>query len=206
MFLRKGFRPLLVAAAGLLWGGAHAFPNVGNQIADAVVSALTPTGSAPSAGTVEYAFSPDAGAEKLVLKVIGTSKKQIRMMAYALTSAPVVSALIAAKKRGVDVAVVCDYKQNTSDSGGSRARAALNALVNAGIPVRTVAAFAAHHDKILVSDQLTVQTGRFNYSAAAAKSNSENVIVLWGNEAVTTGYLRHWESRWQIGRDWRTGY
>jgi phosphatidylserine/phosphatidylglycerophosphate/cardiolipin synthase-like enzyme len=206
MFLRKVFRPWLLMVAGLLSGGAQAFPNIGDQLAGAVASALTPTGSAPSAGTVEYAFSPDAGAEKLVLKVIGASKKQVRMMAYALTSAPVVSALIAAKKRGVDVAVVADHRQNTGDSGGGRARAALNALVNAGIPVRTVDAFAAHHDKVIVSDQLTVQTGSFNYSAAAAKSNSENVIVLWGNERLAAGYLRHWESRWQIGRDWRTGY
>lgn len=76
MFLRKGFRTWLVVAAGLLWSGAHAFPNLGNQIADAVVSALTPTDSAPSAGTVEYAFSPDAGAEKLVLKVSAPARSR----------------------------------------------------------------------------------------------------------------------------------
>lgn len=206
MFLRKVCRPWLLVAAGLLWGGAHALPSVSSQLAGAVASALTPTGSAPSAGTVEYGFSPDAGAEKLVLKVIGSSKRQIRMLAYSLTSAPVVSALIAAKKRGVDVAVVADHRQNTGTGGGGKARAALNALVNAGIPVRTVDAFAIMHDKIVVRDKDTVQTGSYNYSAAAAKSNSENVIVLWGNERLAADYLRHWESRWQIGRDWHTGY
>jgi len=60
---------------------------------------------------------------------------------------------------------------------------ALNLLVNAGIPTKTISNYAIHHDKYIVSDEKHVQTRSFNYSQAAAKSNSENVIVVWNNEA-----------------------
>jgi phosphatidylserine/phosphatidylglycerophosphate/cardiolipin synthase-like enzyme len=33
----------------------------------------------------------------------------------------------------------------------------------------------------VISDGKHVQTGSFNYSQAAAKSNSENVLVVWNN-------------------------
>jgi len=36
----------------------------------------------------------------------------------------------------------------------------------------------------IVVDNLHTQTGSFNYSQAAARSNSENVVVMWNNPSV----------------------
>lgn len=204
----KLFRYSLISAALMLGAAAVARPALSDLVAllpGAPVQAATQSSAA--SGSVEYAFSPRGGAEALVLKVIDSSRGELRVMAYSLTSVPVVKALILARKRGVDVRVVADHKQNSggSDTRG-RARAALGALVNAGIQVRTVDSYSAHHDKVLVADGVTVQTGSFNYSAAAAKSNSENVIVLWQNPAVARGYLGHWERNWQQGQDWKVPY
>lgn len=163
-------------------------------------------GSVPAAGSVEYAFSPNAGAEQLVLKVITGAQREIRVMAYALTSAPITQALLAARRRGVEVYVIADHKQNTADDRSGKGRAALSALANAGAAVRTTEAFAIHHDKVLVQDGRTVLTGSFNFSAAAAKSNSENVLVLWDNPGVAKGYLQHFERNWRTGQEWRVGY
>lgn len=157
-------------------------------------------------GAIEYAFSPDGGAEKLVLKVIDSARSEIRMMTYSLTSARVVEALIAARKRGVDIAIVSDYKNNVVEDKSGKARAALSALVNAGCRVRTISLYPIHHDKVIVADRQTVETGSFNYSSAAASKNSENVLVVWNNTDLAKGYLKHWESRFSRGEDYRARY
>jgi len=66
-------------------------------------------------------------------------------------------------------------------------------------PARADGRYAIHHDKYIVSDGRTVQTGSFNYSTAAAKANSENVIVVRDNPELAARYTRHWESRWGQG-------
>lgn len=160
------------------------------------------TDKAPATAQIETGYSPEGSAERLVLKVIHASRKSIRLAAYSFTSPRVVRALTEAHKRGVDVRVVADEKGTASKSG----TAALNLLVNAGIPVRTNDKYAIHHDKFIVSDGLHVQTGSFNYSQAAANANSENVIVVWHNAELAASYLWHWSSRFDEGRDVRPRY
>lgn len=157
----------------------------------------------PAKGDVEYAFSPNGGAVALVVKTIQSARSEVRVLAYSFTSADVTAALIAAKKRGVDVKVLVDYKNNTAQDASGKAQAALNAMSVAGISVRTIAAFPIHHDKVVIVDQQSVQTGSFNYSQAAERSNSENVIVLWNNPALANGYLQHWAGNWQLGLDFK---
>ncbi|MFZ4877210.1 phospholipase D family protein [Janthinobacterium sp. Mn2066] len=151
--------------------------------------------TAIDAASIEHAFSPDDGAEALVLKVINTSVSSIRLAAYSFNSPAIVAALLDAKKRGVDIKVLVDAKRNQR----SNSMAALNSLVQAGIPVRTIAVYAMHHDKYIVADQRTVQNGSFNYSRDAATSNSENVIVLWNQPTLAASFLQHWEDRWGKG-------
>jgi len=160
--------------------------------------------TAPHNGQIEYAFSP-GGAESLVLKVIQSAEIEIRMMAYSLTSAPVVSALIEARKRGVEIALVVDHKSNIVQDQSGKSRAALSALVNAGCRVRSVSGGALQHDKVLIVDRETVQTGSLNYSRAATR-NSENVLVVWKNAQLAQGYLEHWQSRFASGKDFGMQY
>jgi phosphatidylserine/phosphatidylglycerophosphate/cardiolipin synthase-like enzyme len=162
----------------------------------------SPATGLPAAGLIESAFSPDEGSEALVLKVINSSDHSIRLAAYSFTSPSIVKALLAAKKRGVDVRVVVDEKGNK----GKSSIAALNLLVNAGIPTRTNSTYAIHHDKYIVSDESHVQNGSFNYSQAAAKSNSENVVVMWNNLVLASTFLKHWQSRWDQGVEFRSTY
>ena len=172
--------------------------------------AVAVVGDRPSSvnhqGSIEYGFSPGEGAEKLVLKVIGAARTEIRMMTYSLTSVPVVEALIAARHRGVDVGIVSDFKSNVTGDSSGKARAALSALVNAGCRVRVIKAFAIHHDKVLVVDKETVETGSFNFSGSAATRNSENVMVVWRNQDLARGYLAHWQDRFNQGADYMTNY
>lgn len=101
--IRLGLLGLTFAAACLATE-AGATKRHGSLI-DAVLNAQEANHSyqVPAAGTVEVAFSPNEGSEALVLKVIDSSRRDLRVLAYSFTSVPVVSALLRAKKRGVDV-------------------------------------------------------------------------------------------------------
>ncbi|WP_425415935.1 phospholipase D family protein [Pandoraea oxalativorans] len=160
-------------------------------------AARAPT--AEAARVAEVAFSPEAGGEALVLKAMGAATTSIRLAGYLFTSPPVVRALLDAKRRGVDVAVIVDDKGTRSTAS----RQALNLLVNAGVATRTVSVYAVHHDKYVVIDGLHVETGSFNFTVGAAKRNSENVLVLWNYPVLAAQYLAHWQSRWEQGRPYR---
>lgn len=152
--------------------------------------------------SIVIGFSPEGSAQKAILSLIKSAQKEIRLSAYSFTSPEVVSALIAAKRRGVDVKLVVDYKSNTGKSSIS----AMNLIGNAGIPIRTIDKYAIHHDKFIVVDEASVETGSFNYSRAANVYNSENAIVLYNMPQVADQYLLHWESRWNDGIPWGPSY
>lgn len=163
----------------------------------------SPNGApAPAGQVIDVAFSPNEGSEELVVRAVASARSNIGVAAYSFTSPVVAKALLNAKKRGVDVRVVVDENGNRSKAS----LAALNLLANAGIPTRTIARYAIHHDKYMVIDKMTVQTGSFNYSRAAAKSNSENVVVIWNNPDVALSYLKHWQDRFDQGKPYKPAY
>ncbi|WP_427914895.1 phospholipase D family protein [Ramlibacter sp. MMS24-I3-19] len=160
----------------------------------------------PATGTVEVAFSPDEGSENLVLKVIGTARQDIRMLTYSFTSAPVARALLEAKKRGVDIKIVADQRNNTSEDRSGKSRAALSLLTEAGADVRLISAYPIHHDKVLIVDGETVELGSFNYSDAAAHRNSENVLVNWSNPQLAKVYLEHFARNYRQATPYQLQY
>lgn len=133
---------------------------------------------------VEVAFSPEDGAEALVLKIVASAQHSIRLAAYSFTSPSVVRGLMEAKRRGVDVKVLVDDRGNR----GQASLAAMNLIAGAEIPIRKIAAYSIHHDKYIIVDGRHTETGSFNFSQAAAKSNSENVLVVWDNPLLSSQY------------------
>jgi phosphatidylserine/phosphatidylglycerophosphate/cardiolipin synthase-like enzyme len=51
------------------------------------------------------------------------------------------------------------------------------------------------HDKFIVVDGETVETGSFNFTAAAESMNAENVIVL-GDPTMARRYGQEWDGLW----------
>ena len=68
-------------------------------------------------------------------------------------------------------------------------------LANQGVPVRVDYRYAIMHDKFMVVDGDEVETGSFIFTAAAEKSNAENVIVLH-DPAVAQRYGQEWDQLW----------
>ncbi|HGO6126535.1 phospholipase D family protein [Burkholderia cepacia] len=184
---------------------ARGHPATNRMIAVALVAfavaAMQPARAAATCA-VDVGYSPEGTAEQLVLTSIERARQSIRLAAYTFTSPSVVRALVGAKRRGIDVAVLADAKESAKRTQ----QAALNVLVQSGIPTRTISAYAIHHDKFIVIDGAAVETGSFNYSAAAARRNSENALLLTGCPDLARSYLNHWQSRWNQGVDYTLAY
>lgn len=168
-------------------------------LACCALSVNLPATAAPS---IQTAFSPEGGALQLVLSTIGSARESIRLMGYSFTSPEVVKALVDAHRRDVDVKIVLDEKGNRNKVS----LAALNLVAGAGIPLRTNDRYAIMHDKVIIVDGNTVETGSFNFTRAGARTNSENVLVIREMPEIASRYLAHWQSRWTQGVDWKSQY
>lgn len=168
-------------------------------VAIALSFATSVSATAPS---IDVGFSPEGSAQQLVLRTLDEAHESIRLMGYSFTSPEVVKSLVAAKRRGIDVMVVVDEKGNRSKAS----QAAMNVVVNAGIPLRTNDQYKIMHDKVIITDGQNVELGSFNYSRSAAESNSENAVVVRGVTSLAQTYLAHWQSRWEGGKDKQSTY
>jgi phosphatidylserine/phosphatidylglycerophosphate/cardiolipin synthase-like enzyme len=145
--------------------------------------------AAPPQPRMEVGFSP-GDAEALVIRVIDGARATIEVAAYSFTSRPVASALLRARDRGVTVRIVADRSQRTARYTSVRY------LARQGVPVRIDSRYSIMHDKFLIVDERTVETGSFNYTRAAALRNAENVVVLVDAPAVAAAYAREWQRLW----------
>jgi phosphatidylserine/phosphatidylglycerophosphate/cardiolipin synthase-like enzyme len=157
---------------------------------------------APDGPAIDTGFSPEGSAERLVLNAICTARRSVHLSAYSFTSPVIVRALIDAQRRGVEVAVVADQKSNLVEDRSGKGRIALDLLSGAGVRVRMIDVYPIHHDKFMVIDGESVETGSFNYTTSAARYNSENAVVMWHVPVVAQAYQQHWQSRFNQGRPW----
>jgi phosphatidylserine/phosphatidylglycerophosphate/cardiolipin synthase-like enzyme len=114
-------------------------------------------------------------AESIVTR-IDESKSEIRVQAYSFTSPPILSALVSAKGRGLDVAVILD---KSNDRSGEKSRySGATFVAHAGIPVFIDHQPAIAHNKIVIIDRHLVITGSYNFTRSAERRNAENVTFI----------------------------
>ncbi|MEG0555958.1 MAG: phospholipase D-like domain-containing protein, partial [Comamonas sp.] len=97
-----------------------------------------------------------------------------QILAYAFQAPDIMPALVDAKNRGVNVRVVIDKKRNM----GKTSKKAMDFVTSNGVELRTNDHFHIHHDKVIIVDGSTVETGSFNFAPSAETLNSENVVVM----------------------------
>ena len=142
-------------------------------------------------GSIEVAFAPWDDAEGMVVRAIGSARRQILVQAFSFTSKPIAAALVAARARGVEVQVTADREQTFA---GENSR--IPELAAAGIPVWLEVRYQSAHNKVMVIDAATkspaVITGSANWTAAAARKNAENVIILRDDSRLARAYAANW--------------
>ena len=146
--------------------------------------------------SIQVAFSPNGGSTEAVVGVIESAQKSVHVAAYSFTSKPIAEALIQAHQRGVEVEAVLDKSNATARYTEA------GEIAQAGIPVRVDYRYAIMHDKYLIIDGKTVETGSFNLTAAAESSNAENVLILRDAPEIAARYEQNWQGLWAESQPW----
>ena len=158
-------------------------------------------GGAVVTGAPEVLYAPeDKPADRLVALYKG-ARHEIFIATYGLTYPPVVKALVAAKKRGVDVRIITD--RGKLDDRNQRS--ALETLRLAGVPIRINRHDGLMHMKQVVVDDLVNTSGSMNQTSSAALFNDERLDIL--HDAASTQrakekFLKMWADHARY-EDWR---
>ncbi|AIY42697.1 putative endonuclease protein [Collimonas arenae] len=143
-------------------------------------------------GTLQPLFAPWDDIETALIDALDAARQQVLVQAYLLSNHKIAAALIAAKRRGVDVKVMLDGRQ-LEKVGASKARE----LAAAGIPLWLESGYQNAHNKVMVIDSstaaATVITGSFNFTWSAQHKNAENVLIVRNNPALAMRYALNWE-------------
>lgn len=142
-----------------------------------------------SAGDIQAGFSPGGSATRLILTAINNASASIDVAAYSFTSKPIALALIDASKRGVTVRVVADEKANSRYTS-------ITYLANHGIAVRKNGRYAIMHNKFMILDGKSVETGSYNYTSSAEKRNAENAVLITGVPNLAANYTGEFNRLW----------
>lgn len=142
--------------------------------------------------SLQAAFAPWDDVEGLIVAAIDNAGKQVLVQAYLLTSKEISAALIAARRRGIDVRVLVD-EQQLAKAASSKA----SDLAAAGIPVWVETRYQNAHNKIIVIDpdapDAVVITGSFNFTWTAQHKNAENILIVRKSPALAGRYALNWE-------------
>lgn len=156
----------------------------------------------------QTAFSPNGNGTGLIIDTINGSKKSIRMLTYSFTEPKIGQALLNAHKRGVDVKIAVDDDHDGHKHKGwvKRGPSVAEFLSTNGVPLVVTQAYAIQHNKVLVVDGVTVQTGSFNYSRAAESKNAENVLVMSNCPQIARPYTADFQKVWETGTSLKAKY
>jgi phosphatidylserine/phosphatidylglycerophosphate/cardiolipin synthase-like enzyme len=158
---RRQFPLLYLAcwvAACIWWGGG-------------LVSAWAREATAP---TVEVWYAPEDRPLQQVVELYEQARQYIYVAVYGVTFPPVVKALLAAHKRGVDVRIITD-RERMKDP---KQRAAVTALREGGIPVKVNRHDGLMHLKQVVIDDAINVNGSMNHTSSGNRHNDERLDVI----------------------------
>jgi phosphatidylserine/phosphatidylglycerophosphate/cardiolipin synthase-like enzyme len=144
----------------------------------------------PAHATYEVIFSPSMQAELAIIRFIQDAQTSVHVAAYAFTSRPIAQALLDAGARGLDVRVVVDKGQ----AYGRYSAAPF--LANQAVSVRVDGEYQLQHQKVVIVDGISVETGSYNFTASARDRNSENVIIIRNAPDLAARYEENWEKMW----------
>lgn len=152
-----------------------------------------PTEGLAAHGTVRGVFfslgttpsrDPRLDCAKAIIDLFNRAEQTAHVAIFTLTEPRIVDAMIAARKRGVAVAVVADAHQTQSPDNPVQ-KQMIEKLQQAGVAVHlAVKQPALMHNKVAIFDGRTVCTGSFNWTNAAEKRNDENLLVVDGTEVA----------------------
>jgi len=181
--IRAGIALVLALASGSA-GYVTGSRNTDTQTVSVAIPAQTV--SAPAANSVRVLYSLDQKQnDKEIIALIDGAKDHIYFAIYTFTLPSIADALVAAKKRGVDVRGIVDSAQSSNSYGAP----IIKKLLAAKIPVVTEKHSTGNgimHIKTLVTES-SYATGSYNWTASATTINDE-VLEIGTDPALRQAY------------------
>lgn len=127
----------------------------------------------PAFAAPELYFSPNGGGEARIVQLIDGARSSIHGMIYSVNSPPITEALLRARRRGVNVRLLCDYTQAAGRT------ATVGRLSSGGIPLYAVrgSGGGVMHLKALVVDGRRSAFGSMNWTKPGEAKNDEVLAV-----------------------------
>ena len=141
--------------------------------------------------TVEVYYGPDDAPLDRLTTLYRQATRYLYVSVYGLTSPRAVEAMVAAKKRGVDVRLITD-RQRTEDV---KQRTALRTLHLAGIPILVNEHDALMHLKQVVIDDEVNASGSMNHTTSGNRYNDERLDVIT-DHAITVKAREKFLAMW----------
>jgi phosphatidylserine/phosphatidylglycerophosphate/cardiolipin synthase-like enzyme len=154
-----------------------------------------------AASSVEIYYAPEDLPGERLAGLYGKARRYIYVAIYGITYPPIVKALVAAHKRGVDVRVISD-RERLNDP---KQQTALEALRLAGIPIKVNRHENLMHLKQVVMDDEINTSGSMNQTGSGNRYNDERLDVF--TDPVTSAkardkFLSMWKDTERYG-DWK---
>lgn len=133
--------------------------------------------------------------DKLLVGLIQQAKQSLDLAIYEIAEPSIVQALIQARQRGVQVRMVTD---SDSLSSGRQSASQIQALREAGIPIRGDERTALMHHKFLVIDRQHVITGSLNLSHNSLYRDNNNALKI-SSAQLAANYLAEFDRLFEQG-------
>ena len=160
-----------------------------------LLAALLPTlaHADPVPALVSVCFVPGEACGAQIATAIDAARSEVRVQAYGFSARPILTALAAARARGVDVAIILDK------SDAPKLCAVDAELLAAGVPVWIDHLPGIAHNKVIVIDRHVVIGGSYNFTRSAETRNAENVTII-DSAAVAARFLANWQARQAVAQ------
>ena len=133
------------------------------------------------------------GCDQLLVSHINAAKDSILVQAYSFTSGPIADALAIASRRHIKILVLVDKSQVTARYNK------VQTLLDEGIPVYVDYKVAIAHNKVMVIDDETVETGSYNFTGSAEHRNAENMLIIKDRKLAKT-YTQNIKERFKASK------
>lgn len=136
-------------------------------------------------------FTPSPDCENNIIQVLNNAEHTINVAVYSFTNAKIANALLKAHEKGIAVRVLTDRTQ-----AGNKSSQAIT-LYEKGVPIKVHSRFRIEHNKFMVVDGKTLETGSYNWTKSATDSNSENCLFITKEPETIAKYNARFEYLWR---------
>lgn len=156
-----------------------------------LVAALSFGTAAPAlaAGTsYEVCLRARANCDAVIAAAIDSARHEVLYRASDSAAKPVGAALVAAKRRGVEVRAIVEASATAGRSP------LVAALARNGIPVLVLGRNAAAQGSVVIIDGKDVVTGAFDFLRPGERGSADGILVMHDDPSFAAGYADRWHA------------